>query len=187
MLRRAMLQAGLALAMSKTAFAAPSLREEALDALAARTDLRRDRLALVDFGLHSSAPRLRLVNLAAGTEEALLTTHGRGSDPDNTGFASVFSNVAGSYASSLGAYRTGARYHGAYGLSLRLDGLSPENSNARARALVVHAAAYAAPAHVAAYGKAGRSLGCFAVDPARIAEVVDWLEGGVLLYAARTR
>jgi hypothetical protein len=44
--------------------------------------------------------------------------------------------------SSLGVYKTAETYNGKHGLSLRLDGLSPTNSKARERAVVVHGADY---------------------------------------------
>jgi hypothetical protein len=165
------------------------VREQVLtDAVAAwraHPEARRDRLAVADFLKPSTDPRLFLIDLKTGAVEALRTAHGKGSDRNFAGIAAVFSNVAETNSSSLGAYLTGKRYTGSHGLSLYLDGLDATNSNARARAIVVHAAPYMAPAFIAANGKPGRSWGCFVVAPDEIDHVISWLEGGVLLFAGR--
>ena len=161
----------------------PQLLSQALAAWRAHPQARRDRIAVADFAKASSAPRLYFVDLKTGDVEAVRTAHGKGSDPAHKGVATSFSNVAGSNATSLGTYLTGARYFGAHGLSLYLDGLDATNSNARARAIVLHAARYMTPAFIATNGVPGRSLGCFVVAPEEVSRAVTWLEGGVLLYA----
>jgi hypothetical protein len=72
-----------------------------------------------------------------------------------------FSNEIGSNASSEGAYRTGDRYVGKHGRSIRLGGLDPSNSNAEARAIVIHSAPYVSPTVLQTQGKLGLSEGCF--------------------------
>jgi hypothetical protein len=52
-----------------------------------------------------------------------------------------FSNELHSNATSAGTYKTGSRYVGVHGHSMRLEGLDPTNSNALSRAIVVHGAA----------------------------------------------
>lgn len=49
-----------------------------------------------------------------------------------------FSNAVGSEQSCCGAFLTAETYQGKYGYSLRVDGLSPGNTNARARAIIFH-------------------------------------------------
>ena len=144
---------------------------------------RRDRLAIVDFRLASIAGRLFLVDIAKDEIRAFRTAHGRGSDRDHDGLAESFSNAGGSLASSLGAYATGARYYGGHGLSLRLTGLEPSNDSAWARAVVLHGADYMTPEYIRRFGRPGRSFGCFVLDPAQLETVIDFLEGGVLLFA----
>jgi hypothetical protein len=163
----------------------PALLSQALAAWAAHPAARRDRMAVADFAASSATPRLFLIDLTTGAVEAYRTAHGKGSDPAHGGMAASFSNTPGANATSLGAYRTGARYFGAHGLSLYLDGLDETNSNARSRAIVLHAAAYMAPDFIARFGRPGRSLGCFVVAPEEVQHVVEWLEGGVLIYAGR--
>ena len=146
---------------------------------------RRDRVGIVDFSKPSSEPRLFLVDLERDTVAAYRVTHGKGSDPFHTGRLQTFSALDGSEATSRGAFRTAELYVGQHGRSMRLDGLDPDNSTARARAIVLHAAAYAEPSMVAARGKLGRSQGCFAVASADLTPVIDFLGQGRLLFADR--
>ena len=163
----------------------PAILQAAVAAWRARPDARRDVLAIADLGRRSTETRFAIVDLKTGGVIALRTAHGRGSDADHDGLAEVFSDAPGSLASALGAYRTGARYFGKHGLSLRLEGLDASNANAAPRAIVLHAAEYMSAAHIARHGRPGRSWGCFVVAPNEIEAVVSRLEGGVLLYAGR--
>jgi L,D-transpeptidase catalytic domain len=163
----------------------PALLSQALAALAAHPGARRDRMAVADFAADSATPRLFLIDLKTGAVEAYRTAHGKGSDPAHGGIAVNFSNKPGANATSLGVYETGERYYGAHGLSLFLDGLDETNSNARARAIVLHSASYMTADFIRRFGRPGRSLGCFVVAPDEVEHVVQWLEGGVLLYAGR--
>ena len=137
-------------------------------------------VAIVDFSQHSSKSRFYLFDMKAGTVERHNVSHGSGSDRNNDGMADTFSNVAGSNASSLGMYKTAETYSGKHGYSLRLDGLESSNSNARARAVVMHSATYVKD------GKsAGRSWGCPALDPKVYVSVIDRLKGGSLLLIGK--
>ncbi|WP_231621633.1 murein L,D-transpeptidase catalytic domain family protein [Sphingomonas sp. 37zxx] len=150
-----------------------------------RTITKRDRIAVVDFGAGSSAPRMHLVDIANGRVTDLLVAHGSGSDPAHTGYLQYFSNVDGSNASCEGAFATSDYYVGKHGRSQRLLGLDPTNSNALARAIVVHGAWYAEPNMLATHGKLGRSQGCFAVGDAFLQRAFDHLGEGALIYAAK--
>jgi hypothetical protein len=112
-----------------------------------------------------------------------LVAHGRGSDPSHTGWLERFSNEPRSNATSAGPYKTGARYAGAHGHSMRLEGLEPTNSNALARALVVHGAWYVNEQVIRHYGMLGRSQGCFAVAESSLPEIMARLGPGRLIYA----
>ena len=72
----------------------------------------RDFMGIVDFSKSSGEARFHVVDLMNGTVESHLVAHGRGSDPDHSGFVERFSNAFGSYATSNGAYTTGDYYHG---------------------------------------------------------------------------
>ncbi len=144
---------------------------------------RRDIAGIVDFSLNSNTPRFHFANLENGTVRSFLVTHGKGSDPEHTGYLQYFSNLPGSNATSRGAYITWEWYTGRYGTSIRLGGLNPDNSNALERAIVMHPAAYATPEHIAKWGQLGRSDGCFAMDPKDFNEALWHLSGGRLLFA----
>jgi hypothetical protein len=138
-------------------------------------------VAIIDYGMHSSKPRLFLIDTEHGTQEALLVSHGRGSDPDHDGWADRFSNVEGSKMSSLGAYLTRNVYYGKHGMSLRLVGLDASNDRALERAIVMHGADYVAPG----LAKMGRSWGCPAIQRRHVARLLPKLAGGAFLYIAR--
>ncbi|WP_010127557.1 murein L,D-transpeptidase catalytic domain family protein [Sphingomonas sp. KC8] len=196
--RREFLLAGgaaLLLAQHGTALAAttipghidPALFRRALRALQNHGSrlLHRDRIGIVDFSRVSRVPRFHIVDMASGRSTALLVAHGRGSDPDHRGWVERFSNQPGSLASSAGAYATGDLYIGRHGLSRRLIGLDTGNSNAEARAIVIHAAPYVCPEIIAQTGKLGRSEGCFAFQQTDLDAVLDRLGPGRLIYAGK--
>ncbi len=140
------------------------------------------RLAVIDFSLPSSEPRLWIFDLQ--THALLLkdlVAHGKGSG-DN--FAKAFSNIEGSNQSSIGLFRTQESYVGQNGYSLRLDGLEQGvNDQARNRAIVIHAADYVDESWVETYGRIGRSEGCPAVRPEVARMVVDQLKGGQFMFS----
>jgi len=184
--------AGASLALAGGAAAAPTGAREPIVETArrlvsenARRIDRGERAALVDFSLPSWKPRLHLVDIKNGDVASCLVAHGRGSDPSHTGYLQRFSNEIGSNATSFGAYRTGVTYNGKYGSAMRLQGLDEENSNANARAIVIHSAWYVGPEMIAKYGKLGRSEGCFALTEADRKAVIAGLGEGSLLFAAR--
>jgi L,D-transpeptidase catalytic domain len=145
----------------------------------------RDYLGIADFSLPSSSPRFHLLNLSDGSVRSHWVAHGRGSDPAHTGWLERFSNEPHSNATSAGAYRTDAAYFGGHGESLRLEGLDPTNSNAAARAIVVHGAWYVSGEMIARCGMLGRSEGCFAIAGASLEEVLTRLGPGRLIYAGK--
>lgn len=183
--------ASLAIAPARVfAQAAPDLRTRRLLEVAQREVARagaqlwrRDLVGIADFGLHSSLPRFHFVNLEAGTADSVLVCHGSGSDPEHDGWLNTYSNIPDSWATSRGAYITWEWYEGRYGTSVRLGGLDPTNSNAFPRAIVMHAASYATPEHVAQWGRLGRSNGCFAFGPEVFPTALTRLMGGRLLFA----
>lgn len=163
----------------------PALLARARAALVQHGALVRERglLGIADFNRQSADARFHIVNMVDGRVTSFLVAHGRGSDPTHSGWVQYFSNEEGSLATSRGAYLTGARYTGKYGLSLRLDGLDYTNSNASERAIVVHGADYVGEHMVRDYGKVGRSEGCFAVAKADLYGVLARLSPGHMIYA----
>lgn len=141
-----------------------------------------DFLGVIDMGIHSTKQRFFILNLKTGSVEALLVTHGKKSET-LLGVAGNFSNENNSEMSSLGFYITdNESYIGKHGVSLRLDGVSETNSNARLRNIVLHAADYATQWFADTKGRLGLSQGCPAVAPNKIAGVIRKLKGQGLLY-----
>lgn len=145
----------------------------------------RDVVGMADFSLPSAEPRFFIANLVSGSVSRYYVTHGRGSDPEHDGWLKGFSNDPGSNATSRGAYLTRNYYDGKHGLSMRLTGLEPDNSNAEDRAIVVHGADYANPDLIRTMGKLGRSEGCFAFPQARLVEVIARMGPGRMIFADR--
>jgi hypothetical protein len=144
-----------------------------------------DVVAVANFTLPSWTPRFHLVDMRNGQVESFLVAHGRGSDPGKSGWLRNFSNVFNSDCSSKGAFLTGNYYYGRHGRSMRLIGLDPTNSNAEAREIVVHSAAYVSPTIVREYGRVGCSEGCFALNAADLPIVLDRLGPGRLLVSTK--
>lgn len=147
-------------------------------------------VVVVDFAKSSSVPRLYRVDLrdGDGLDSPIVVAHGIGSDPDQDGFATIFSNVQDSLTSSLGAAIGGERYVGANGISLRLDGLEPSNNQMRARDIVVHSyqadrRRYFNAELIAVRGRPGSSEGCFVVEPDKRDWILDTLENGGFIYS----
>lgn len=139
-------------------------------------------IGVVDFSAHSSLPRFYIVGLHDSSVVTIHVAHGTGSDPNNTGFATKFSNTPNSHMSSLGFYLTAEEIQH-NGNARVLDGLSSTNSNVRARAIWLHSAAYVVERNV----QPGRSWGCLAVATS----VRDWtmstLSQGSLIYAGLSK
>jgi len=147
------------------------------------------RSAVVDFSANSSTPRFHVIDRATGQVlQSFRVAHGHGSEGKrNDGYAEVFSNVSGSNASSLGLYQTAEIYRSDVhpGMAMRLDGLSPTNSNARSRYIVIHEARYMEPETWKGkkVWRPGRSDGCFAFSKNDRDAVISSLQGGALIFA----
>ena len=166
------------------------VRKELMDRAMAALDIhdhritQRDRMYLVDFKKFSGEERLYEVDLHGGQITLMRTSHGRGSDPAHTGFATSFSNTPDSHMSSVGSYATAGASHGAQqGPNVLLDGLEYTNNLARERAIIIHGADYADPAFLAREGKLGRSYGCFSVAHADLPALRERMGEGRLLFA----
>src|SRR6195952_6034115 len=160
---------GVALAFTRRAWAVGSTEDVLLARAKASLDQHRsafalrDRVGIADFSRPSRELRFHIVDLMGGTVSSYLVAHGRGSDPDHSGWLERFSNEPNSLASSAGAYLTGEFYSGVHGQAMRLKGLDLDNSNAEDRAIVIHGAPYVSENQISTWGKIGRSEGCFAV------------------------
>lgn len=143
--------------------------------------IEKELLTIVDFSKSSNTKRLWIINMKTNTIlYNTLVAHGRNSGNE---FATQFSNENSSNKSSLGFYSTGELYNGKHGLSLKLDGLEPGiNSNARARAIVIHAADYVSETFAKQHKRIGRSLGCPALPNHLNKEIVNLIKGKSCLF-----
>lgn len=188
------LAVGSALAVSPRTFAQvkagapPPLLAEARAALQAHGGRipHHEIMAIADFSQNSGTARFHLVDVVGGRVlTSWLVSHGRGSDPANSGMVQHFSNRPGSNASSRGSYVTSDTYSGKHGRSRRLIGLDPDNNLALSRGIVIHSAEYVNKGMATTNGRVGRSEGCFAVSRDTIGEVLTRLGPGTLLYAGK--
>lgn len=138
-------------------------------------------LCIADFDKPSSEKRLYVIDMQdSSLFHSDYVAHGR-----NTGelMAESFSNNMQSHQSSLGFYLIAESYIGKHGHSLRLDGLDNGfNSNARQRAVVMHAAEYVSEAFVLATGRLGRSLGCPALSKEGFSAIANSIEAQSVLF-----
>lgn len=142
--------------------------------------IKNNKLSIVDFSQPSTKNRLYVIDVE--NKKLLFNTlvaHGKNSGALN---ANKFSNTNESLQSSLGFYVTAEKYQGKHGLSMRLDGMEKTNSNARARAIVVHGANYVSEGFAKAQGFIGRSWGCPAVNPELNEPIINAIGNGSALF-----
>ncbi len=174
---------------ARLAAAAPEAKPEvialALEALQCATAGRlpeAQKLAVIDYSLPSTRPRLWVFDLDSARllfQERV--AHGRNSGENMT---THFSNTLNSRASSLGLFRTRETYQGSNGYSLRMEGLEPGvNDKALERAIVMHGAPYVNEDIVEKLGRLGRSWGCPAVREGVARQLIDTLKGGQFLFS----
>lgn len=119
----------------------PRLREKAQVAkeFCATKKLNTRYCILVDFSLHSGRNRLFVWDFEKDSiTHKSLCAHGYGKG--STKRTPVFSNVEGSYCSSLGKYKVGIKAPSQWGIKVhyKLHGLESTNSNAFKRWVVLH-------------------------------------------------
>ena len=145
-------------------------------------DQNAERLAVIDYSLPSSEPRMWVFDLEQ--HELLfeeLVSHGQGS---GDALAEAFSNTPDSHQSSLGLFRTMNSYYGSNGYSLRLEGLEPTvNDLAYERAIVIHGADYVSEDFITQTGRLGRSHGCPAVRTDVTYSLIDSIKEEQYVFA----
>ena len=139
-------------------------------------------LTIADFSQSSKNKRFYVIDLKnASLLFNTYVAHGR-----NTGeeFATRFSNLMGSYQSSLGFFITKEKVRGAnVGLSLILDGVEKGfNDNALKRAIVIHGATYATENFIRKTGRLGRSYGCPSLPPELVGDIVETIKESTCLF-----
>ena len=92
---------------------------------------------LIDMSIASRKNRFFVVDLQNDSIlVAGICAQGQGNDVNREEV--MFSNKAGSYCTSEGRYKLGAKFEGEYGTGYRLSGLDSTNSNAYKRDIVFH-------------------------------------------------
>jgi hypothetical protein len=118
--------------------------EKAKEALAfcEANNFNTDFAILIDMKIHSGKYRMFIYDFnKQEIERQALCAHGNGKDDmKSTGEQPLFSNVEGSWLTSLGKYKIGARSYSRWGVNIhyKLHGLEPSNSNAFERIIVLH-------------------------------------------------
>ncbi|NEX13461.1 MAG: hypothetical protein C1941_01970 [Prosthecochloris sp.] len=144
--------------------------------------LKNDRvLTIIDYDQPSVKKRLFVIDMGSNRLLASsLVAHGKNSGEIR---AERFSNVPGSYKSSLGFFVTDRTYSGKHGYSLRLRGVERGiNDNALMRNIVIHGADYAGTDFIRRHGRLGRSLGCPALPFSQHRKVIDLIKDGSCLF-----
>jgi len=144
--------------------------------------LNESVLTIIDFSQSSTKKRMYVIDLY---KKALLfntyVAHGR-----NTGeeYAEKFSNIPGTFQSSLGFYLTeNMAIWSKVGLSLILKGLEKGiNDKAEEREIIMHGAKYATEEFIHQNGRLGRSYGCPSLPPDLIKPVAETIKNGSLLF-----
>lgn len=141
----------------------------------------KDILTLIDFTKPSTEERLYVLDLRH--KKLLFSSHVAHGKNSGGNYATSFSNINGSYKSSLGFYVTENTYQGKNGYSLILNGLEKGiNDKAKERAIVIHGADYANPSVAASSGRLGRSFGCPALPRALNKPIINTIKNGTLLF-----
>jgi hypothetical protein len=144
--------------------------------------LNESVLTIIDFSQSSNKKRMYVIDFY---KKALLfntyVAHGR-----NTGdeYAEKFSNIPGTFQSSLGFYLTENMAIGSkVGLSLILKGLEKGiNDKAEEREIIMHGAKYATEEFIQKNGRLGRSYGCPSLPPDLVKPVTETIKNGSLLF-----
>ncbi len=128
---------------------------------------------LVDMKLPSGRNRFFIYDMQKDTVLAAgLVAHGSGK---NYSEEIEFSNQPNSYCTSPGRYKIGSSYNGRFGLAYKLHGLDATNSNAYARAVVLHGHSCVPNTETAPY-EICQSWGCPTVSPSFLIKLKNYLD-----------
>ena len=123
---------------------ATRLNEKAKEALSfcEENGYNTDFCILIDMKIHSGKYRMFIYDLTnQKIERQALCAHGCGKgEKTSTGAKPLFSNVEGSYLTSLGKYKLGIRSYSQWGINVhyKMHGLEATNNNAFKRIIVLH-------------------------------------------------
>lgn len=139
-------------------------------------------LTIIDFDKPSYEKRLWVIDLH--NDHIIMNIHVAQGSGSGKIYATRFSNRVNSHESSLGVFTTaGDAFKGKFGDSLHLRGLEPGiNDNAYYRGIIIHSEWDVSPQFIRSMGYAGRTWGCFAVNPDRVDRLIELLQGGSVIY-----
>ncbi|MBK5720324.1 murein L,D-transpeptidase catalytic domain family protein [Dysgonomonas sp. Marseille-P4677] len=126
-------------AENRSAFSRLKTKADSALAYCKAKGLNTQYCCLIDFSIHSGKKRFFVWDFKKDTiKYSSLCCHGYGQK--STQSKPIFSNVEGSYCSSLGKYKTGAHSYSNWGINVhyKLHGLDKTNSNAFKRWVVLH-------------------------------------------------
>ncbi len=144
-------------------------------------NLKKPFLTIIDLNLPSDKKRLWVIDLIH--QKILFHTYSAHGKNSGNLYARSFSNIKGSFQSSLGFYLTGSTYYGKNGYSMYLDGIEKNiNNMAKERAIVMHGAWYATEKFIHDHGRLGRSYGCPAVPPRIHEDLINTISDKTVLF-----
>lgn len=146
-------------------------------------DYNQDLAIFINFKIPSGKYRYFIYDLKNNKiVQKAIVAHGSGSVISGS-TALKFSNIEGSYQSSLGKYAIGGSYMGQFGKAYRLKGLDSTNDNAIQRAIVLHS--FSSVPDVESEQPACLSLGCPMLSIKAFKETakyIDQSEKPIILY-----
>lgn len=146
-------------------------------------DYNQELAIFINFKVPSGKYRYFVYNLKDNKIlQKAIVAHGSGSVVSGS-TALKFSNVEGSYQSSLGKYAIGGSYIGQFGKAYRLKGLDSTNDNAMQRAIVLHS--FSSVPDIESEKPTCLSLGCpmLSVNAFKeTAKYIDKSEKPIILY-----
>lgn len=147
-------------------------------------EYNQELAVFINFKIPSGKYRYFIYDLKSDKiVQKAVVSHGSGSVIPKSD-ALRFSNVEGSYQSSLGKYSIGESYIGQFGKAYRLKGLDATNSNAMQRAIVLHS--FGCVPDTESENPACLSLGCPMLSVNALkksAEYIDQSRMPIILYA----
>lgn len=146
-------------------------------------DYNQDVAIFINFKIPSGKYRYFIYDLKNNRIlQKAIVAHGSGSVISGSDTLK-FSNIEGSYQSSLGKYAVGGSYVGQFGKAYRLKGLDSTNDNAMQRAIVLHS--FSSVPDVESERPTCLSLGCPMLSISAFKETakyIDKSEKPIILY-----
>ncbi|SUX43830.1 murein L,D-transpeptidase catalytic domain-containing protein [Chryseobacterium indoltheticum] len=147
-------------------------------------DYNQNLAVFINFKIHSGKYRYFVYDLKNDKIiQKAIVSHGSGSVIKSSNQLQ-FSNVEGSYQSSLGKYEIKESYSGKFGKAYRLKGLDSTNSNAMQRAIVLHS--FGCVPDLESQNLSCLSLGCPMLSSKAFKETakhLDQSKKSIILYA----